>query len=227
MTDQILDHKVRGLKRLLEQYKHQPNLGAILDMKLDRFQDIESALYPLFNALSIKDQGGAMLDIIGELVGRGRTTTDDARYRILIYVKIQENVSKGEPERVITVFKLLTDSPYVHNINLGGAEVQIQVTNPIPTQEEVDLMYLETQNVVADGVRLGLILYADPIEAFACSGNNASAPALGYDDGLGSGGKYATHYINKVPFAYAGGDEGAQGYGAGGADPLAGGVYVV
>lgn len=224
---QILDHKLRGLKRLLEQYKNQPNLGAVLDVYLDRYQDLEDAIYPLFEALNIRVQETAMLDLIGQIVGAPRTTNDDARYRILIYVKIHQNVSNGEPERVITVFKLLTASEYVHYINLYAAEVQVQVTQPIPNQGEVDLIYRETHKVVAADVRITAILFADPVEAFAYSGNNAGAPALGYDDGFGSGGKYATHYVNKVPFAYAGSDEGAEGYGAGGADPLAGGVYVV
>ena len=223
----ITDHVVQSLKRRLEQFKNKPNLQAVLEIYLDQIQEAEDALYALFGALDINTQEGLMLDLIGEIVGRPRTTTSDPRYRILLWVKIAQNISEGEPERVISVFKLLTESEYVHHINLLNAEVQVQVTNDFTDQDEVDLVYRETQKVVAAGVRISVILVADPIEAFAYSGINIAAPALGYDDGFGSGGKYAKHYVPKPPFAYAGIDTGAQGYGAGGADPLCGGVYVV
>lgn len=222
----ITDHIAQSLKRLLEQYKNQPNLTAILQIHLEQIQDLEDAIFPLLQALNISLMEGEMLDLIGQVVGAPRTTTSDARYRILLYVKIHQNVSEGESERVISVMKLLTESEYVHYINLSYAEAQVQFTNPIPDQDQVDLIYREIHKVVAAGVRIGVLLYADPEEAYAYSGSNAGALALGYDDGLDSGGLYATHYINKVPFAYAGSDEGAEGYGAGGADPLAGGVYV-
>lgn len=226
MIDQITNHIEAGLRRRLEQYKNLPNIQAILEIYLDQNQQVEDAIYPLFRALNINLQSGAMLDLIGEIIGKPRTTNDDGRYRVLLWVKVHQNVSKGEPERVISVFKLLTESEYVHNINLGGAEVQVQVTEDFNDQDEVNLVYREIEKVIAAGVRLATILVADPLEAFAYEGINSQAPALGYDDGLGSGGKYAKHYIYKVPFAYAGADAGAEGYGAGGADPLCGGVYV-
>lgn len=223
----IPNHVVTSLKRLLEQYKNQPNLTAVISIYLQQVQDLEDSLYPLFQALNITVMEGAMLDLIGELVGKPRTTNDDAQYRILLYVKIHQNVSEGEVERVISVFRLLTASPYVHNINLGQGEVQVQVTNPIATQEEIDLIYREAEKVLADGVRLGVILYADPDEAFAYDGADAPAACLGYDDGtMTVGGMYADHYLNRTPFEYAGSDDGSIGYGAGSLDSLAGGAYV-
>lgn len=224
---QILDHSGDALKRLLEQYKNQEVLQGVIDIYSDQVQEAENALYALFDALDPNDMEGAMLDIIGAIVGRPRSTTDDVRYRILIWVKVHQNVSKGEPERVISVLKLLTESVYVHNISLGQAEVQLQMTNQLLSQDEIDLIYREIHNVTADGVRVSYIIHAHPEEAFAYAGINGAAPALGYDDGSGTtGGKYATQTLWKVPFAYAGTEEGAEGYGAGGADPLAGGVYV-
>lgn len=224
---QITDHFQQSLKRLLEQYKNQPNLEAVLEIYLDQVQELEDAIYPLINALNIPAMSGQMLDWIGEIVGQPRTTNDDARYRILLYVKIHQNVSEAESERVISVMKLISESDYVHYINLSNANVQVQITNETLSQDEIDLIYREIHKVVAAGVRVAYIVQADPDDAFAYAGVNAAAPGDGYDDGSGTvGGKYAIGRINKVPFAYAGTDEGAEGYGAGGADPLAGGVYV-
>jgi hypothetical protein len=223
----ITNHLGEALDRLLEQYKSKANLQAVLEIYLDQVQQLEDALYPLFDALKISVMEGAMLDLIGQIVGQPRTTNLDSRYRILLYVKIHQNVSEGEPERVISVFKLLTESQYIHYINLSTAEVQVQITNQTLTQDEINLIYRETQKVVAAGVRIAYIIAADPVEAFAYAGSNAGAQADGYDDGSGTvGGKYATGLINKVPFAYAGSDESGAGYGAGCSDPLAGGVYV-
>lgn len=223
----ISNHVATSLKRLLEQYKNKPNLTAVIELYLDQVQDLEDAIYPMLNALNIPAMEGQMLDLIGEIVGQPRTTTDDARYRILLYVKIHQNVSEAESERVISVMKLISESEYVHLINLSYAELQVQITTSGLPQDEIDLIYREIHKVVAAGVRVSYIIEADPVEAFAYAGTNAGAPADGYDDGTGTvGGKYATGRINKVPFAYAGSDAGAEGYGAGAADPLAGGVYV-
>lgn len=223
----ILDHQLQALQRLLQQYKDKPNIQAVIDTYTKQIQELEDALFPLLTVLSIPDSEGYQLDVIGKIVDQPRTTPDDARYRILLYVKIGQNVSQGEPERIINVYKLLTESEYVHYINLTSAEIQLLGTEDFPDQDEVNFVFTQMQRVVAAGVRINYLLVGDPSEAFAYAGVNPNAPALGYDDGAGSGGKYAKHYTKKMPFAYAGNDPDAGGYGAGSADPLVGGVYTV
>jgi hypothetical protein len=224
----ITDHTSEALARLLQQYKNKPNIRKLLEVYLDQIQEIETMFCQLLEETNVFDAIGAQLDGIGEIVVQPRNGLSDDQYRIRIFVKIGKNVSEGEVNRVGSVFKILTQSAYVHLIVLNDAEIQLQGTETIgTTREEVNFIFSNMQEVVAAGVRISYILCADENLSYAYEGTNTSAPALGYDDGLGlSGGLYATLYTEKLDYAYAGNDVDVKGYGAGSLDPLAGGIYL-
>ena len=165
---------------------------------------------------------------MGEIVGISRPgTLGDEPYRNLIFVKIGQNISQGEAERIINVAKLLTGSEYVHLLDILNGNIELTITTDIATQEEVDSIYRNLEIVLAAGVRVAAILCADETEAFAFDGINVDAAALGFDDTTGtSGGKFAKHHEFKPPFAFAGVTTDAKGFGAGPPDPLVGGVFV-
>ncbi len=229
-VDEITDHTGDAFKRLLQQYKNKPNLKAIIKIYADRMQELETVFISLYLARSVNDAVGVQLDQVGEIVGikrPGSLIGDDEPYRTLIFVKIGQNVSQGEAERIISVAKLLTGSEYVHLLDILNGNVELTITVDLGSQENVDATYRSLEIVLAAGVRVAAILCADPTEAFAFAGTNVDAPALGFDDGTGtSGGKFAKHHEFKPPFAFAGDDTEAKGFGAGSDDPLAGGVFV-
>ena len=66
-------------------------------------------VFPLFGLLDIDTMEGEQLDGIGSIVGEDRQGRSDAEYREAIRVRISLNVSSGEPETVIWLFKTLTD----------------------------------------------------------------------------------------------------------------------
>jgi hypothetical protein len=220
----ITTHISDALGRLLEQYKYLPNIRSLIEIYAKQIQLIEDAAFELFTERALLNASGAQLDLIGAVVGQAREGATDSEYRVLINVRIGTNISEGEIPRVISVFKLLTGSDYVHLINLQEGSIQLMTTVDFADQDEVNLVYINMQKVVAGGVRIDHILCADPTEAFAYAGSNADAPGLGYDDGAGSGGLYAIEHIYRPEFAYAGSDPTAEGYGSF-IDPLAGGVY--
>ena len=227
-VDEITDHTDAALRRLLQNYKNKPNLKSIIEIYADRMQELETVFISLFLARSVNDAVGVQLDQVGEIVGISRPgTLLDEPYRTLIFVKIGQNVSQGEAERIINVAKLLTGSEYVHLLDILNGNIELTITTDLPTQEEVDATYRSLEIVLAAGVRVAAILCADPIEAFALDGPNVDAPALGLDDTTGtSGGKFAKHHEFKPPFALAGPSTDARGLGAGPDDPLVGGVFV-
>lgn len=223
----ITTHASDALKKLLEQYKFKPNIKSVIDIYTKQIQDLEDAIQPLFTERAVANAIGVQLDLIGAVVGQAREGNNDDRYRILIHVKIGQNISEGDIPRIIDVFKLLTGSAYVHLINLNDASIQLMATVDFADQDEVDFIFRNMQKVVAGGVRIDHILCADETEAFAYAGVNAGAPALGYSNlAQTTGGKYAKEHIFRPPFAYAGTDASAEGYNGGSLDPLAGGVYV-
>lgn len=225
---EILTHRADALKRRLEQYKNLPNLQNILEIHADRYQELETVFFSLYLARSIFDATGQQLDEVGEIVVLSRPAgANDDVYRAKLFVKIGQNVSNGEPERIIDVAKILTSSAWVHLIDLGSGSISLTVSKDFIDQAAINAAYRDLEMVLAGGVRLNSLLCADETESFAFAGPNLGAPALGFDDGTGtSGGKFAKHHFNEVPFAFAGSTTDAKGFGAGSLDPLAGGSFI-
>lgn len=222
----ITTHEFDALQRLMEQFKNKENVGKIFNIYLPQIQELEDELFKLLNALDIDAVSGAFLDFIGEIVVLPRVTgLADPRYRQLLKAKIGQNVSEGDPERIVAVFKILTESAHVHYLEINGGNVALQGTMELTDQDEINALFVDMERVVMAGVRLAFIVCADETLAFAFDG--AGPPALGFDDGTGTiGGKFATDYEKRLEFAFDGDDEGAGGFGAGAADPFVGGVFL-
>lgn len=223
----ITDHDAQALAKLLEQYKKKKQIADLVTTQNIQIQDLEEGIFSIFGRLNFNTAVGAQLDIIGDIVGVARTGSSDADYRILILAKIGQNISNGEPERIISIFRLLTGATWARYANVGNGGIEI--TGDIilgPTQEDINRIFRTIQRAVAGGVRLLKIICADTAEAFAYEGTNANVSGLGYaNTAATTGGKYSTEYQVKIDFAYAGNDADAGGYGVGSADPLVGGVY--
>ena len=223
----ITNHKEEELKRLLEQYKNKENLKKVLCIYADQIQEIEDLAFALYDRLSIDDSSGQQLDEIGEIVVQKRNGVSDKRYRTLLFVKIGINTSKGTPKKLTDIIQLLSNANFVHYINLNNGNFELQTDGTFVDQEEINFVFVSMARVAAGGTRMAALICYDPTEGFAYQGPNTDSPALGYANDAGTiGGKYSTLHINKTPFAYAGVDKSAEGYGAGSPDPLVGGVYV-
>jgi len=225
MVDLITTHTTDSIARLLEQYKNKPNLAAIIAAFTDQIQDVENETYAIIDMRAIELAYGEHLDNIGKIVDLARQGLGDDEYRTLLYVKIGQNTSQGDPEKIISIYKLLTGGTYVHYVNLTDAEVQLQTDVNFSDQAEANVKIESIQQVVGAGVRVAYLIYADADEPFVYDGTNPNVPGLGYDDTNGtSGGKYSEHWTLKYLFAYDGDETTYEGYGSPD-DPLVGGVY--
>lgn len=70
---------------------------------------------------------GAQLDILGEWVGRSRTSLDDDVYRAAIQLQIYINNSSGNPEELTEIAKRITGATSVRYIEIGPAQYRLQV----------------------------------------------------------------------------------------------------
>lgn len=188
-------------------------------------QDIEDALTGMNVLRYLPNAQGVQLDHIGQLVGITRPPgTSDAVYLQLIYGQIKENTSQGQPEQVIQVFELFTQTPFVFYYEGHNAEFLVESIWEPADQAAVDALITILQNTAPAGVRCDGIVQFAGVMAFAYDGDE---PGLGYDDGSQTvGGEYAQLFEFLGPgFAYAGDDPTGQGYGTL-FDPLAGGAYL-
>lgn len=106
---QITTHVTDSQARLPEQFKTASNLKNLIEAFADSTQDFEDLVYPLFTLLDIDTMVGVQLDGIGSIIGEPRLGRSDAEYREALRLAITLNISSGEPETVIALFKSLTD----------------------------------------------------------------------------------------------------------------------
>ncbi len=105
----ITTHVADAQGRLPEQFKTAGNFKNLIAAFAESTQDFEDLVYPLFTLLDIDAMEGVQLDGIGSIVGEDRLGRSDAEYRAAIRIRITLNVSSGEPETVISLFKSLTN----------------------------------------------------------------------------------------------------------------------
>lgn len=225
MATKIETHVSDAVDRLITQYKGKPRFIALISAFVAQHQIIEDKTFEFYQRLDILTAAGAQLDGIGEIVGQTRGGLDDENYRILIFAKIGQNVSNGDPERLITIFKLLTGASFVHYMNLSGGEIQL-ATDGTLNESVINFVFDQLQRSVAAGVRINEFIFFDKDEPFAFAGVNTSAPARGFGS-VGNptvGGKFAHLFRKNPPFSFAGKRTSDGGFGSRG-KPLVGGVF--
>lgn len=111
----ITTHVADARSRVLQQYKDKEKFLCLLDAGTRQVQDLEDAFWDLRQKRSIFDAEGTQLDLVGTIVGLGRPAgLGDEHYRLLLFAQIAVNVSEGDPERIISVFKLVTQATRVN-----------------------------------------------------------------------------------------------------------------
>ena len=228
----ISTHIEDALLRLLEQYKDKEKLEGTITAIVQQFQDLEDTTFSLVVGRELATAVGVQLDLLGTIVDLDRVSgQSDARYRTLLYVKIGQNTSQGAPEKLISVYKLLTGADIVFYQNLTHASVLLGVDRNIDPNDDPDdvaFVYNNLENVAAGGVRIDYLTCFSPNDdSFAFAGTNPNAVGLGFGNTLNpsDGGKLAKIHRLIKPFAFAGLSVNRGGFGSV-RGPLTGGNLV-
>ncbi len=219
----ITDHEDAAVRRLLEQYKDKPLIEGLIRCLVADVQEEEQAGCDLNDfRLDIENTSGTNLDRLGEIVGAERRGLNDADYRIRIQVKIVQNVSEGEPERLIQVLGLLTEDKLVHLQELTLASVGMGAVDGTIDPGDVDFIHEQLELVAAAGIRVDFLTCFDETEPFAFAG---LLPGAGFSSlaAPGVGGKLGFLHRQTLPeFAFDGSEPDPGGFGTL-ADPYVGG----
>ena len=213
MISLITNHAAQALDRLREQYKNKPQLIALINSWNGQIQELEEVLYGLSTSRSINTATGYQLDLLGELLGKNREGRSDADYRIVLLAKVAQNISRGTPEDVIGVFKILTSSSQVQLSDGYNGEVYLLADHPL-TQDQINTILREMDSVVPAGVRVNALGSFDPDDSFAFNGTNIAKGFSSIYD-LSKGGKLATiRRGNEKKFAFNGTNTSLGGFGS-------------
>lgn len=221
----IVDHVAQAVARLIEQYKKKPDLEGMVGAFTAPFQALEDTFQDLETDRSLETSVGVQLDRLGTIVGIARATNEtDDEYRISIKTKIVENISQGEPERLITVYRLLVGASLVYLSELYPGGIGLMSDVDLADQDFINLLFKRIDRIAAAGVRIDYLGSFDPDEPFAMAGT-LPGEGFGTDTDPLIGGKFATLYLDmSEEFAFAGNSLNAGGFGTI-LDPLVGGVF--
>lgn len=186
----ISTHAQDARERLLEQYKGKERFEALLNAFNAQVQELEQVFSDIYVSNAIANAVGASLDEIGSIVGQARLGFDDDRYRSLIFAKIGENTSQGDPEKILQVVKLLAVANVAMIQDWYPAGYGLWFSNSIPSGL-VNFFYERLDNVDPAGVRLEALITFDEHDAFAFAGSAGSASGFGDSTNPAVGGKFA------------------------------------
>lgn len=158
----MIDHVAAGLGRLCQQFKDKQNIVDLITIFLQRYNDLEAALWALLVERGIDVAVGAQLDQIGKIVGQTRDGLVDDDYRRFIRARIAADRSDGVIEDLITVSRLvLNDAGALIVIdNEGDAGVAVRILQ-ITVDDAVANVLLEFLDVAKSG-GVHLILETQP-----------------------------------------------------------------
>lgn len=227
MITLISDHIARAKARLIEQYKGKTTVEGVVDSLVEEIQVLEDLFGQLNTDRALETASGVQLDGIGDIVGIEREAgQSDADYRISIKTKIIENISQGEPERVINVYRILVNATIVMLSDNYSGGVGLMSDVELTDQAMINTLFARIKRIVPAGIRVEYLGFFDTLaDSFSFDGALAGKGFGSTTDPL-AGGKFATIYIDKSKeFAFAGNDPKGGGFGTV-HDPLIGGVMV-
>jgi hypothetical protein len=147
----------------------------------NQVQILENEIRKFLYILNIDNSEGEQLDNIGTLVGQNRLGYNDEYYRILLKVKIGVNISEGEIERILTLWKLLSGSDNVRLIEILPGKIKLE-TDEYFSEDIILFMKEFAKQALAGGVGIDTIMITDPTK-------------FGFSPGMGPfGSQWATVY---------------------------------
>lgn len=165
----ITTHNQDAKNRLLEQYKKEPGIEGLIESYFgNQIQDLEDVLQLFFDRLNIDISEGVQLNGIGKIVNQDRLGLTDEIYRLFLKGRIGANVSEGDIERLIGVWKTITQANIVKLEEIFPAEVNLATDIALP-ENLIDIAFALIQNVSGAGIGVGITTFL-PEDAFSFEG---------------------------------------------------------
>ena len=201
----INNHVQDARDKMLQQYKEAASQVGLIDAFVGfPTQDQEDLFWSIIEDRRVLFAVGAQLDAIGEIVQEPRNGNLDNAYRVLIFAKIGQNVSKSDPEQIITVAKLLVGANLAFFQEYWPAGYGVSMSEDIASQDLVNKAYERLDKVDAGGVRLEAIGCFDETEAFAFAGGGGIALGFGDSGVPTTGGMFGKLHVPSLPaFSFA------------------------
>jgi hypothetical protein len=225
MITRITNHVQLALGRLLEQDKGKAGIANLASALVEPLQTLENTFMDLLTLRVLGAASGLQLDQLGDVVGIDRLGLGDAAYAQRISARILVNISNGDPETLIQIFKLLTQGSLVVYEEHFPAGYGVMSNGPIPADQR-DLILALMEAATGGGIRMDTFGVFDNSAPFAMAGTIYPGGGFGSTLNPTAGGKLGQLYLRgSSQFAFAGIDTTTLGFGNT-LDPVAGGRFI-
>lgn len=193
----ITTHVADAQARLVEQFKEQPRLLALIEAWVEPLQDIEEQLSLLLHYRTLDASVGQQLDNLGAIVGQAREGRTDDEYRLWIAARRLVNIATGIPNDFLHLMETvlpMSESEYIpyypagfqiRSYGLDGGSATIwQILSTIkPAGVHFGFQYSDVP--------------ADEVFTLSDSGSLTASSTLGLGDSTDAsvGGKFAGVYV--------------------------------
>jgi hypothetical protein len=187
VMEHVTNQKERARELLAAQYR-DGDLEIFVDMPMERIQEIEDALWDLYEAFDLSTAVGVQLDALGRIAGLARSYSDtDDVYRIKVAARLIVLRSRGTLEDVLSVFHVLEPDSDLVVTEYQPAKFTLEIVDAVDPAN-VGLYSLFLKQARAGGVRAILLwrrmmqvpsLPQDPIFTFTSMDDSAGTIGWG------------------------------------------------
>lgn len=196
-------HISEAIADLLEQYKGQPKIEALISSYVQQVQDLETVAFQVLQERLLPDASGVQLDGLGAIVGQDRQGDSDTIYKTWLAAKFLVNACEGTIEEMIAIALALLDIDSITDLELTEyfpAGFVIDVSDPLTyLNPHRFARFMQTARPATVEFAFEYLL-SDSSEIFTCSDwDGVGAYSADYDSALGfgddgdpnTGGKFA------------------------------------
>lgn len=122
-------HAAEAISHLIQFFRDGPRNQAVLSAVMTQVQELEQALWDTFHAFNVDDAEGDQLDLLGGLVGEGRSDRIDDNYRVAIRVRILVNRSDGRTEDLIAICRGIDPTATITFSDPGTMAIYISMSS--------------------------------------------------------------------------------------------------
>lgn len=174
-------HVSEALARLLEQFKTNPEMIALLTSWATQIQELEVVAFDVINGRGIDSAVGAQLDGIGQIIGEERGGAIDANYRLRLKARVLLNLSSGTIPQILEIFELLISADQTLALTeYYPASFRLEIEGSVSDDSATELEQI-LQQARAGGTHAALITSASlKVNTFTFGG-------VGATQGFGTG----------------------------------------
>ena len=108
----------------------------VIDIFTPEFNQLEAAIFTLFDLLDIENQTGEPLKNIARIVGTENIPDDEELLRVFIKGQIAKNVSKGTAPDLIKLWAIMSQATSPITQEIYPAEVELYTDTALPSGYE-------------------------------------------------------------------------------------------